>query len=139
MKKTSLLLATAVVLALASCQPEANSSMTDAQIDSLVNARVEEIRMQMMASNDSMIMALAQTRADSIIAAMKGGGSVTTKKTTTTTTTVKPTKPVTPTAPVNTTPMPTGKNDGTQGVPLGKKSEAQQTEGRPTGKKKGSN
>lgn len=91
MKKLSFFLATGALLALASCQPEADSSMTDAQIDSMVNARVEEIRMQMMAQNDSLINAMAQTRADSIIAAMKGGNSVVTKKTTTTTTTVKPT------------------------------------------------
>ncbi len=79
MKKQSLLLLAGGMLALASCQNEAAAPAagpSDAQIDSMVNARVETIRMELMASNDSLINALAQWKADSMIAAMKGGKPV---------------------------------------------------------------
>ncbi|OSZ79322.1 hypothetical protein CAP35_14005 [Chitinophagaceae bacterium IBVUCB1] len=75
MKKQSLLLLAGGMLALASCQNEAAAPAagpSEAQIDSMVNARVEEARMELMASNDSLINALAQWKADSMIAAMKG-------------------------------------------------------------------
>lgn len=84
------------LMSLASCTTETHESdMSQAQIDSAVNSRVEEIRMEMMRQNDSLINAMAQVKADSIIAAMKGGSSVTTKTTTTRTTTVKPKTSVT--------------------------------------------
>ncbi len=71
--KKQLLLAAGTVLALASCQNEAaNTADTQTHIDSAVNARVEEISMQLMMQNDSLINAEAQRRADSIILAMKG-------------------------------------------------------------------
>jgi len=72
--------------AFASCNSATNEGMSEAQVDSMVNARVEEIRLEMMAQNDSLINAMAQMKADSIIAAMKGGGGTktTTKKTNTT-------------------------------------------------------
>jgi hypothetical protein len=73
MKKQHLIIMGIGLLAAASCNNAADSGMSDAQVDSIVNARVEEIRVQMMAQNDSMINALAWERADSIIAAMKGG------------------------------------------------------------------
>jgi hypothetical protein len=91
MKKQFLFLMTGGLLALASCNNATEGGMSEAQVDSMVNARVEEIRAEMMAQNDSLINALAQVKADSIIAAMKGGKSVTTKTTTTKTTTVNPT------------------------------------------------
>lgn len=105
MKKQSLLLIGGAMLAFASCQQEnTTGGFTQEQVDSIVNARVEEQMMALQASNDSTINALAQMKADSIIAAMKGG-STTIKKTTTTTTknttvnngggTTKPTKPST--------------------------------------------
>ncbi len=75
MKKQSLLLLAGGMLALASCQNEAAAPAagpSEAQIDSMVNARVEAIRTELMASNDSLINALAQWKADSMIAAMKG-------------------------------------------------------------------
>lgn len=82
------------LMSLASCTTETHESdMSQAQIDSAVNSRVEEIRLEMMRQNDSLINAMAQIKADSIIAAMKGGSSVTTKTTTTRTTTVKPKSP----------------------------------------------
>jgi hypothetical protein len=94
MKKQAVLLMAAGLMSFASCTTETHESdMSQAQIDSAVNARVEEIRMEMMLQNDSLINALAQIKADSIIAAMKGGSSVTTKTTTTRTTTVKPKAP----------------------------------------------
>lgn len=75
MKKQLLLLTAGGMLALASCKNEAPATAagpSDAQIDSMVNARVEEMRTQLMAENDSLINALAQWKADSMIAAMKG-------------------------------------------------------------------
>lgn len=87
MKKQLLLLAGGL-LALASCNTAPEGGASDAQIDSMVNTRVEELRMEMMRQNDSLINAMAQIKADSIIAAMKGGSTVTTKTTTTRTTKV---------------------------------------------------
>lgn len=94
MKKQSLLFVAGAMLALASCQNEgANTGgFTQEQVDSIVNARVNEQMMQQQAMNDSIINAMAAYKADSIVAAMKGG-SVTTRTTTTKTTTVKPTTP----------------------------------------------
>jgi hypothetical protein len=90
MRKQSFLFITGAVLALASCQTESTDNASDQeQIDSIVNARVEEMRVEMMMQNDSIINSLAAIRADSIIAAMKGGNTVTTKTNTTRTTTVR--------------------------------------------------
>jgi hypothetical protein len=75
MKKQLLLLTAGGMLAFASCKneaPVADAGASQAQIDSIVNARVEEIRAELMAQNDSLINALAQWKADSMIAAMKG-------------------------------------------------------------------
>ncbi len=74
MKKQLLFLTAGTLLAFASCNNEtpAASGPSQEQIDSMVNARVEEMRTQLMAENDSLINALAQWKADSMIAAMKG-------------------------------------------------------------------
>ena len=135
MEKQTLLLMAGGILALASCNNEqaADAGMNQAQVDSAVNARVEEIRAELMAQNDSLINALAQWKADSIIAAMKGTASASAKPKPTT----KPStsKPTTPTVKPNT---PTGKNSQSQqtdGKPTGKNSESQQTDGKPTGKR----
>lgn len=99
MKKHSFLVLAGGLLAFAACNnPAADTGASQAQIDSMVNARVEAIRAEMAASNDSLINALAQIKADSMMVAMKPGTSVTT----TTTRTVKNTKPTTtkPTEPV---------------------------------------
>lgn len=89
MKKQSLLFLAGAVLALASCQPEgADGDYTQAQVDSMVNARVADEMLVLQMQNDSIINAMAALKADSIIAAMKGGNAVTTKTTTTRTTTV---------------------------------------------------
>jgi|GEM_PF-6931993 len=85
MKKQLFLLAGGGLLALASCQQESTGGYTQEQVDSIVNARVAEQMIALQASNDSMINAVAQMKADSIIAAMKGGSSVTTKTHTSTT------------------------------------------------------
>ncbi len=103
MKKTAILFVSGAMLSLAACQPDNSGANNQEQIDSMVNARVEEIRMQLMMQNDSMINAMAQMRADSIIAGMKGGNAVVTKKVTTTTTRVNTPPPVTPAPPVQTT------------------------------------
>ena len=133
-KQTLLLLAAGATLAFASCNNNAPATggMSQEQIDSTVNARVDAIRTELTAQNDSLINALALVKADSIIAAMKSGAPApkpaahTTKPKPTT----KETKPSTPAA--NT---PTGKNSQSQkeGTPTGKNSQRQQ-EGQPTGK-----
>lgn len=80
MKKQSLLLATGALLAFASCQNESATTggYTDAQVDSIVNARVNEQMMLLQTSNDSIINALAQERAEAIVAEMKSGSRTTT-------------------------------------------------------------
>lgn len=75
MKKQGLLLIAGGLLALASCQNDANNGASDAQIDSMVNARVEELRMEMMMQNDSLINEMALMKADSICGAKTGSGS----------------------------------------------------------------
>lgn len=139
MKKQTLLLMAGGLMALASCNNNAGEATgaSQAQVDSMVNARVEEIRTQMMASNDSLINAMAAMKADSIIAAMKNTGGTITK---TTKTVIKPAakpEPTTTTKPGIKTPegpTNTGKNTGEQGTNTGKKGD--QSEGTNTGKKK---
>lgn len=74
MKKQSLLLITGGILAFASCNSDTagNADNSQAKIDSMVNERVEEIRMELQMKNDSIINELAIYRADSIMAAAKG-------------------------------------------------------------------
>lgn len=74
MKKQSLLLISGGLLALASCntEPAADTGDTQAKIDSMVNERVEQIRLELQAQNDSIINEMAMYRADSIIAARTG-------------------------------------------------------------------
>lgn len=93
MKKHSFLFIAGALLTLASCQSDTNDNgANQAQIDSTVNARVEEMRLQMMAQNDSIINAEAQRRADSMFAEMKGGSaSITAAPKTTRPATTKPT------------------------------------------------
>ena len=90
MKKQSLLLIGGALLAFASCQPESSTDgmYTQEQVDSIVDARVMEQMMVLQNNNDSVINALAQMKADSMIAELKAGKPVTTKTTTTRTTTV---------------------------------------------------
>ncbi len=85
MKKQALFLMAGALVAFASCNTATNNEgASQAQIDSMVNARVEEIRLEMMSQNDSLINAMALVKADSIIAAMKSGGKKAPAKTTTT-------------------------------------------------------
>jgi hypothetical protein len=76
MKRQSLLFIAGGLMALASCTSETstttNNEMSQASIDSAVNARVEEMRTQMMMENDSLINEMALYKADSMCAAMKG-------------------------------------------------------------------
>ncbi|MBW7914040.1 MAG: hypothetical protein H3C54_10180 [Taibaiella sp.] len=74
MKKQSLLLITGGLLAMASCntEPAATADNSQAKIDSMVNERVEQIRLELQAQNDSIINEMALYRADSIIAARTG-------------------------------------------------------------------
>ncbi len=63
----------AAVLFFASCQENTtDNGLNQAQIDSAVNARVEEIRTEMLMQNDSIINAEAQRRADSMMAVAAG-------------------------------------------------------------------
>ena len=107
MKKQTLLLLAGGLLTIASCTSEAGGGYTQEQVDSAVNARVAEMQAAMQASNDSAINALAQLKADSMIAAMKGT-PVPPKSTT-----KAPPKTTTPTAPVQTAPPPKAKDDVT--------------------------
>lgn len=74
MNKYKLTLVAGAVLAFASCNPEAgnNEENDQAMVDSMVDARVEEIRMELLQRNDSIINALAMWKADSILAAKTG-------------------------------------------------------------------
>lgn len=76
MKRQSLLFIAGGLMALASCTSETttttNNEMSQASIDSAVNVRVEEMRMQMMMENDAKINEMALYKADSMCAAMKG-------------------------------------------------------------------
>ncbi len=139
MKKQTLLLMAGGMLAIASCNNNAgDAGMSQASIDSMVNARVEEIRTEMMKQNDSLINALATIKADSIIEAMKSGNKPASKPAAKPTTkNSASTKGSTPEyAPANTTTTPgnTGKNTGATGANTGKV--GTQTEGVNTGKKK---
>lgn len=108
--KKQLLLIAGTVLTLASCQNEAaNTTDNQAQIDSAVNARVEELRMEMMMQNDSIINAEAQRRADSIVAAMGNANSSTPPKKTATPS--KPTENTTSTAQPTKSPEKVRNND----------------------------
>ncbi|RYD58580.1 MAG: hypothetical protein EOP56_03060 [Sphingobacteriales bacterium] len=76
MKRQALLFIAGGMMALASCSSETstttNNEMSQASIDSAVNARVEEMRMELMMQNDSLINEMALYKADSMCAAMKG-------------------------------------------------------------------
>lgn len=78
--KKSLLIAASSIIALASCNTDTGSTdNSQAIIDSMVNERVEEIRMELQMRNDSIINELAMWRADSILAAKQGKKVVTPK------------------------------------------------------------
>jgi|GEM_PF-6252871 len=102
MKKQILFLAAGGALAFASCNNEGAGGYTDAQVDSMVNARVELIQAELEAKNDSLINALAQWKADSIIAASKSSG------------TVKKAAPARPAATTTKKEEPKPKSDGTK-------------------------
>lgn len=73
MKKQSKLIIAAGIIALAASCNNSNPTVEGADqafIDSAVNARVDELRIEMMMQNDSIINVLAQQRADSILDAM---------------------------------------------------------------------
>ena len=80
MRKQTLLFFAGAMLVMASCNTTNQDTTADqATIDSMVNARVEELREQMMLENDSLINELAWMRADSIINAANGKASSTTR------------------------------------------------------------
>lgn len=117
MKKQLSFLTAGVLLALGSCTNEGDTGMTQAQIDSTINARAEEIaqaRMdELMMRNDSTINALAREKADSILVSMGKKPTTTTRRPTT--------KKDEPTGEdKKPTEGNTGKNDGTKGENTGK-------------------
>lgn len=117
MKKQLSFLTAGVLLALGSCTNEGDTGMTQAQIDSTINARAEEIaqaRMdELMMRNDSTINALAREKADSILVSMGKKPTTTTRRSTT--------KKDEPTGEdKKPTEGNTGKNDGTKGENTGK-------------------
>lgn len=78
-KQTQFLIAAGILALAASCNTGTASdpAAEAAKIDSMANARLEELKLELMARNDSTIMALARERADSILLAM-GNKPVTT-------------------------------------------------------------
>ncbi len=143
MKKQTLLLLAGGMLAFASCNnaPAGGGGMSQAQVDSAVNARVDAMRTELTMQNDSLINAMAQIKADSMIAAMKNGAPApkpvakAKPKASIPGAVSKNTSTQTTSAPAANTP--TGKNSTAQqnGTPTGKNSTSQQTEGQPTGKR----
>lgn len=141
MKRTTFCLLAGGLLTFAACQQESTTGMTQLQIDSAVNARVDSIRGDMMMRNDSMINALAMQKADSMLMARGSGAAGTTvgktpRPNTGKTGTTQPTSPET-TRP--TTPQPTGKRTD-DGTPTGKRNTTDASgkpvqEGQPTGKR----
>ena len=140
MKKQSFLFIAGALITLASCQNNTTDPAAEqAKIDSAVNARLEEIRTQMMMQNDSIINAEAQRRADSMFAAAKASGTTgaAARSSATRRNTGNPPAPAPATSPGrNNTPAPTGKTTDNQGTPTGKTTTTQQQEGRPTGKQR---
>lgn len=123
MKRTTFCLLAGGLLTFAACQQESTTGMTQLQIDSAVNARVDSIRGDMMMRNDSMINALAMQKADSMLMARGSGAAGTTAgKTTkpaTGTSKATPSQPTQPTTP--TTPTNRGKRDEETGINRGKR------------------
>lgn len=72
MKQTKFLIAASIVALASSCNSgTAGDPAADAaKIDSMANARLDELKLELMARNDSTIMALARERADSILVSM---------------------------------------------------------------------
>lgn len=132
MRKSALFVAMGSLLAFASCDSGTDMSNTDAIIDSTVDARVEEIRMDLMRQNDSIIHAMAIERADSIMSAAKSTPTRARKPTSSSSSSTTPTeKAEEPKEPTN-----TGKRSGDtrDGVNTGKRS-GDTREGTNTGKR----
>lgn len=70
--KVSTVLFFACSILLGACGPTMQEPPSRAEIDSLVNVRVNALQLEMQAKNDSIINAMARHRADSILATMKG-------------------------------------------------------------------
>lgn len=117
MKRTTFCLLAGGLLTFAACQQESTTGMTQLQIDSAVNARVDSIRGDMMMRNDSMINALAMQKADSMLMARGSGAAGTTAGKTTKPATGSTTKPTTPPPPTvgNGKPSMTNNPSGTVG------------------------
>ncbi len=124
MKTRILLFSAAAALALSSCNNEVKTDGTatgvdQSQIDGLVNAKLDSLRTVLMAQNDSLINAMAQIKADSMVDAMRGGTASTTRPT-------RPTRPTTGGTTNNNsgsstnTNGNTGKNTGGTGTNTGK-------------------
>jgi hypothetical protein len=139
MKKHALLLLAGGLLTFAACTNEqaTTGGYTTEQFDSAVDARLNELRAQLVASNDSMINALAQWKADSMIAAAKGTAPSSPKPPRSNSGNTTQTPPVTPAPAPPTQPTATGKNDQAQkqGEATGKNDQAQK-QGEATGKRR---
>lgn len=118
MKRTTICLLAGGLLTFAACQQESTSGMSQLQIDSAVNARVDSIRADMMMRNDSMINAMALQKADSMLMARGSEAAGTTVGKNTKSTTTRPTTS-TPATTTPATPGNTGKA-GTSGSNTGK-------------------
>lgn len=73
--KSILLFATVLSAGFMACKQEvATNAPSQATIDSMVNAKVDSIKLELMAQNDSLINARAKVIADSLVLAAKANG-----------------------------------------------------------------
>jgi len=70
--KVYVLLFTCITILFASCSGGTQEPPSHAEVDSIVNARVNTLQVQMQSKNDSIINDMAKKRADSILTTMKG-------------------------------------------------------------------
>lgn len=70
--KISVILFLACSVFFCACSGGTQEPPSRAEVDSQVNARVNALQIQMQAKNDSIINAMAEHRADSILNTMKG-------------------------------------------------------------------
>ncbi len=84
MKKQMIFMMAGGLLALASCNNAATTGPSEAQIDSMVNAKLQVKEAELVAKNDSIINAMATMKADSMMMAAKAGAPTTASATRTT-------------------------------------------------------
>lgn len=69
--KVHVLLFTCITILFAACSGGTQEPPSRAEVDSIVNARVNALQVEMQSKNDSIINDMAKKRADSILTTMK--------------------------------------------------------------------